>query len=160
MCLLPGGLSRWKSEEAQRKRPRDRPRDARMDEQPRRPAMGCRLAAQFASCKYGKSTDILSIRQKIPLCDSGHREGLMATRVQLRPLPGGDPAVWSDATGDALPDAKVVRRELAGVPRVEVAGLSREKVGGAVLGHDYPGQGRSGGGATEVVSTPSCRLWK
>jgi hypothetical protein len=31
-------------------------------------------------------------------------------------------------TGDALPDAKVVRRELAGVPRVEVVGLSREKV--------------------------------
>ena len=31
-------------------------------------------------------------------------------------------------TGDALPEAKVVRREMAGVPRVEVAGLSREKV--------------------------------
>ncbi len=31
-------------------------------------------------------------------------------------------------TGDALPDAKVVRRELAGVPRVEVVGSSREKV--------------------------------
>jgi hypothetical protein len=31
-------------------------------------------------------------------------------------------------TGDALPDAKVVRRELAGVPRVEVAGVSKEKV--------------------------------
>jgi hypothetical protein len=31
-------------------------------------------------------------------------------------------------TGDALPDAKVVRRGLAGVPRVEVAGLSKEKV--------------------------------
>ena len=31
-------------------------------------------------------------------------------------------------TGDALPDAKVVRRELAGVPRVEVVGLSKEKV--------------------------------
>jgi hypothetical protein len=31
-------------------------------------------------------------------------------------------------TGDSLPDAKVVRRELTGVPRVEVAGLSREKV--------------------------------
>jgi hypothetical protein len=31
-------------------------------------------------------------------------------------------------TGDALPDAKVVRRELAGVPRVEVVGLSRDKV--------------------------------
>jgi len=31
-------------------------------------------------------------------------------------------------TGDALPEAKVVRRELAGVPKVEVAGLSKERV--------------------------------
>ena len=31
-------------------------------------------------------------------------------------------------TGDALPDARVVRRELAGVPKVEVVGLSKEKV--------------------------------
>jgi hypothetical protein len=31
-------------------------------------------------------------------------------------------------TGDALPEAKVVRREIAGVPKVEVVGLSREKV--------------------------------
>ena len=31
-------------------------------------------------------------------------------------------------TGDALPDAKVVRRELAGVPKVAVVGLSKEKV--------------------------------
>ena len=31
-------------------------------------------------------------------------------------------------TGDALPDAKVVRRELAGVPRIEVVGPSKEKV--------------------------------
>ena len=31
-------------------------------------------------------------------------------------------------TGDALPDAKVVRRELAGLPKVEVVGLSKEKV--------------------------------
>ena len=31
-------------------------------------------------------------------------------------------------TGDKLPEAKVVRRELAGVPKVEVVGLSREKV--------------------------------
>jgi hypothetical protein len=31
-------------------------------------------------------------------------------------------------TGDALPDAKVVRRELAGIPRVEVSGLSKDKV--------------------------------
>jgi hypothetical protein len=32
---------------------------------------------------------------------------------------------WS---GDALPEAKVVRREVAGVPKVEVVGLSKEKV--------------------------------
>ena len=31
-------------------------------------------------------------------------------------------------TGDALPEAKVVRRKLAGVPKVEVVGLSKEKV--------------------------------
>ena len=31
-------------------------------------------------------------------------------------------------TGEELPDATVVRRELAGVPKVEVAGLSKEKV--------------------------------
>ena len=31
-------------------------------------------------------------------------------------------------TGDALPEAKVVRRELAGVPKVEVVGRSKEKV--------------------------------
>ena len=31
-------------------------------------------------------------------------------------------------TGEALPEAKVVRRELAGVPKVEVVGLSKEKV--------------------------------
>ena len=31
-------------------------------------------------------------------------------------------------TGEALPDAKVVRRELAGIPTVEVVGLSGQKV--------------------------------
>ena len=31
-------------------------------------------------------------------------------------------------TGEALPEAKLVRRELAGVPKVEVVGRSREKV--------------------------------
>ena len=31
-------------------------------------------------------------------------------------------------TGEALPEPKVVRRELAGVPKVEVVGLSKEKV--------------------------------
>jgi len=63
-------------------------------------------------------------------------------------------------TGDALPDAKEVRRELAGVPRVEVVGLSKEKVEEVVLGHDYPGQGGSGGSAKEVVSAILCGGWK
>jgi len=31
-------------------------------------------------------------------------------------------------TGDALPDAKLVRRKLTGVPKVEVVGRSKEKV--------------------------------
>ena len=31
-------------------------------------------------------------------------------------------------TGEALPDAKLVRRELAGVPKIEVVGPSKEKV--------------------------------
>jgi len=31
-------------------------------------------------------------------------------------------------TGEALPEAKLVRREVAGVPKVEVVGLSKEKV--------------------------------
>ena len=31
-------------------------------------------------------------------------------------------------TGDVLPDAKVVRRELAGEPKIEVVGRSKEKV--------------------------------
>ena len=31
-------------------------------------------------------------------------------------------------TGEALPEATVVRRELAGVPKIEVAGVSKEKV--------------------------------
>jgi hypothetical protein len=31
-------------------------------------------------------------------------------------------------TGEALPEATVVRRELAGAPKIEVVGLSKEKV--------------------------------
>ena len=55
---------------------------------------------------------------------------------KYRARPGGLPditfrpatSIISVSSGEALPDAKVVRRELAGVPRVEVVGLSREKV--------------------------------
>ena len=48
-------------------------------------------------------------------------------------------------TGEALPDAKMVRRELAGVPKIEVVGLSKEKVEETLLGRGHPGQGRPGG---------------
>ena len=47
-------------------------------------------------------------------------------------------------TGDALPEATVVRRELAGVPKIEVVGLSKEKVEETLLGRGHPGQGRPG----------------
>jgi hypothetical protein len=54
-------------------------------------------------------------------------------RSELRQTRGGERFDDFDIrqewwTGDALPEAKVVRRELAGVPRVEVVGSSREKV--------------------------------
>ena len=52
-------------------------------------------------------------------CAAAHREGERFDDFAIR-------QEWW--TGDALPDAKVVRREMAGEPRMEVAGLSREKV--------------------------------
>ena len=63
-------------------------------------------------------------------------------------------------TGDALPEAKVVRRELAGVPRVEVVGLSKEKV--EELFWDTITQVRAdlAGVPQEVISTLSCARWK
>ena len=63
-------------------------------------------------------------------------------------------------TGDALPEAKVVRRELAGVPKIEVVGRSKEKVEETVLGHGHPGPGRPGGSPEEITSAISCGGWK
>ena len=60
-------------------------------------------------------------------------------------------------TGDALPEATVVRRELAGVPKIEVVGLSKEKVEETLLGRGHPGQGRPGGGPEEIASTSFVR---
>ena len=59
-------------------------------------------------------------------------------------------------TGDALPDAKVVRRELAGVPKIEVVGPVQGESGGNLLGRGYPGQGRAGRGPQEMISAISC----
>ncbi len=47
-------------------------------------------------------------------------------------------------TGEALPEAKVVRRELAGVPKIEVVGRVEGEGGGDLLGRGHPGQGRVG----------------
>ena len=63
-------------------------------------------------------------------------------------------------TGDALPEATVVRRELAGVPKIEVVGRVQGEGGGTVLGDGHPGQGRVGGRAQEIISASSCGGWK
>lgn len=54
-------------------------------------------------------------------------------RAELRRTPEGERFDDFDIrqewwTGEVLPDATVVGRELAGVPTVEVVGLSKEKV--------------------------------
>ncbi len=59
-------------------------------------------------------------------------------------------------TGDALPEAKVVRRELAGVPKIEVVGPVQGEGGGDLLGRGYPGPGRPGRGPEEITSAISC----
>ena len=46
-------------------------------------------------------------------------------------------------TGDALPEATVVRRELAGVPKIEVVGPVQGEGGGDLLGGGHPGAGPS-----------------
>ena len=55
-------------------------------------------------------------------------------------------------TGDALPEAKVVRREVAGVPRVEVVGLSKEKVEELFWDTVTQVRAESGGSTKEVIS--------
>ena len=62
-------------------------------------------------------------------------------------------------TGEALPEATVVRRELAGVPKIEVVGPSKEKVEETVLGRGHPGQGRPGRSTQEIISAISCGRW-
>ena len=54
-------------------------------------------------------------------------------------------------TGDALPEAKVVRRELAGVPKIEVVGPVQGEGGGDLLGHGHPGPGRAGRSPQEII---------
>ena len=63
-------------------------------------------------------------------------------------------------TGDALPDAKVVRRELAGVPKVEVVGLSKEKVEEIFWETITQVRAAPGGYSAEVISIQSRTSWK
>ena len=62
-------------------------------------------------------------------------------------------------TGEALPEAKVVRRELAGVPKIEVVGPVQGEGGGDLLGRGHPGQGRPGRSPQEITSAISCGRW-
>ena len=54
-------------------------------------------------------------------------------------------------TGEALPEAKVVRRELTGAPKIEVVGLSKEKVEER-SGTRSPRPGRPGRSPEEIAS--------
>ena len=56
-------------------------------------------------------------------------------------------------TGDALPEATVVRRELTGVPKIEVVGRSKEKVEEIFWEKAFtPGEGRAGPSAQEIAT--------
>ena len=50
-----------------------------------------------------------------------------------------------------MPEAKVVHRELAGVPNIEVVGLSKQKVEELVLGRGHPGPSRAGRSPEEMI---------
>ena len=56
-------------------------------------------------------------------------------------------------------EAKVVRRELAGVPRVEVVGLSKQKVEELLWDTITQVRGRPGGGTQEITSAFLCSRW-
>ena len=72
----------------------------------RRPATGARSGGRV----FGRQAS-----RRVRHTDEGERFDDFAIRQEW----------W---TGDALPDAKVVRREMAGVPKIEVVGLFKEKV--------------------------------
>ena len=55
---------------------------------------------------------------------------------------------------------QVGHRKLAGVPKAEVVGLSKEKVTEIFGEHDYPVQGRSGRSPQEITSAFSGIRWK
>ena len=59
-------------------------------------------------------------------------------------------------TGEALPEATVVRRELAGVAQDRGGRAVQGEGGGTVLGHHQPGQGRPGRSPEEMISAISC----
>jgi len=54
----------------------------------------------------------------------------------------------------------VVRRELAGIPRVEVAGVSKDKVEELFWDTVHPGQGRVGWRTQEITAAAACEKWK
>ena len=101
----------------------------------RRPATGARSG--------GPASRSPSVASMLRRTDEGERFDDFAIRQEW----------W---TGEALPDATVVRRELAGVPKNEVVGLSKEKV--EELFWDTITQVRAG--IQEIISAILCVGWK
>ena len=91
------------------------------------------IAAAFSGGVSVAGMDRLIVDAKYSLSDNLPLASVAKRRGALRHTDEGerfdDYAIRQEWwTGDALPDAKVVRRELAGAPRIEVAGASKGKV--------------------------------
>ena len=78
---------------------------------PRRPPTTARIGARSG----GHASRPASVAARYAHTDEGERFDDFAIRQEW----------W---TGEELPEAKVVRRELTGAPKIEVVGLSKEKV--------------------------------
>ena len=110
------------------------------------PAVGLRrpvLAGGVVGAGAGQPSGAAQLRHT----DEGERFDDFAIRQQW----------WS---GEALPEATVVRRELAGVPRIEVVGSSKDKV--EELFWDTVTQVRAelAGRTQEIISARSRDRWK
>ena len=102
---------------------------------PRRPSTTARTGARSG----GRGCPVAKRRSMLRYTDEGERFDDFAIRQEW----------W---TGDALPDATVVRRELTGVPKIEVVGLSKEKVEEIFWDEVTQVTGRPGRSSEEITS--------
>ncbi len=110
---------------------------------PRRPPTTAPTGARSG----GHESRSASVRGALRHTDEGERFDDFAIRQEW----------W---TGDALPEAKVVRREMAGVPKIEVVGPVQGEGGGDLLGRGYPGQRRAGRSTQGNSFRYLCGGWK